>query len=206
MAATKTSVYSGTNVVYINAVAMSVLYLVRYAAFDTAEEGLHAVVRVTAQTSLLLLVAVFVASSLRQLSPSPATRWLLVNRRYLGISMGYSHTVHFASLVLLGMVSADFGSTVSPVTLVFGGFGFVMCWLLTLTSSNAMVARLGAARWRKLHKFGVYYLWFIFAQSYIPRMFLTSPVYAFPVALLLGSLALRIWAARTGRAATTVPA
>lgn len=186
--------YTGTRIVAANAVAMTILYATQLAAHGLGEEGVRAVVRASAQTSLLCLVITFSASSLRQLFPNERTRWLLVNRRYFGVSMGFSHTVHFFTLVALAKVAPEFSSQVSTVTLIFGGTGFVLCWLMTLTSTNAMVARLGAARWRALHKFGSYYLWFIFAQSYLPRMFMTSPAYVIPVMLLFSSLGLRRWA------------
>lgn len=182
----------GPRLVACLSAAMALLFLGRLLANGLAEEGVRAVVRSSAQTSLLLLCTAFAASSLRALWPTPATRWLLVNRRYIGVSMGISHFVHFLSLIALALVS-DFVPTTT--TLVFGGLGFAFCFAMALTSSNAAVAALGARNWRILHKVGGYYLWFIFFQSYVPRM-LAAPVYAIPVAILVTVMGLRIAAYR----------
>jgi len=175
--------------------AMSLLFVVRLlAGGGFVEEGIRAVVRTTAQTSLIFFTAAFVASSLRALMPTPATRWLLVNRRFLGISMGFSHAVHLASLIALGTVSQSFIDGLNATTLIGGGLGFALCFAMTATSNNRAVAWLGASRWRALHKTGGYYLWFIFFQSYLGRALAVSPVYALPVALLAVTLVLRLTA------------
>src|SRR4051812_4752583 len=63
-------------------------------------EGVGAVIRATAKTSATLLVLAFSASSLRRLWASPLSRWLLRNRRHLGVSMAVSHTLHFIALIV----------------------------------------------------------------------------------------------------------
>jgi DMSO/TMAO reductase YedYZ heme-binding membrane subunit len=176
-------------------IALSAMVLLTLGIFGFTEEGLHAIIRYTARTSLALFGAAFVASSLRVLWPTAATRWLLVNRRYLGVSFAVSHAIHMTAIIVLAKTSSAFRADASMVTIVFGGFGFVVAGALAATSSNRAVAALGARRWRALHKFGVYYLWFIFAVTYIPAAFV-HPTYIGFVALLVAMLALRLWAAR----------
>lgn len=175
--------------------AMVALTLVIWGA---TEDGVHAIIRYTARTSLALFGAAFVASSLRQLWPTPATRWLLVNRRYLGVSFAVSHAMHMTAIIVLARISTAFRGDVDMVTVIFGGFGFVVAGLLAATSSNRAVATLGARRWRALHKFGVYYLWFIFFVTYLPAAFL-YPSYIGFILVLVAMLGLRLWAARVDR-------
>lgn len=175
--------------------ALSAMVLLTLLVYGTGEEGVHAVIRYTARSSLTLFGAAFVASSVRALWPTPATRWLLVNRRYLGVSFAVSHAMHLTAILVLARTSSAFRADVDMVTVVFGGFGFVVAGMLAATSSNRAVAWMGARRWRALHKFGVYYLWFIFVVTYAPAAF-RYPSYIVFIVVLLAMLGVRFVAAR----------
>ena len=58
------------------------------------EEGVRASIRLTARTTALLLLVVFPASALLRRWPGSATRWIVRNRRYLGLSLAVSHGYH----------------------------------------------------------------------------------------------------------------
>jgi len=160
------------------------------------EAGWRAVIRLSAKTSLLLFSAAFVASSARVLWRTELTRWLLANRRYVGVSFAASHAIHLGAIVTLLWVAPDF--QISTVTLIAGGLAYVFLAAMTATSFDRSAAWLGARRWRLLHKTGMYYCWFIFFISYAPRALMESAWYAPLVIVLLGALALRwtAWRAR----------
>jgi hypothetical protein len=153
-------------------------------------EGWHGVVRTSAKTSLLFFLAAFVASSLRALWRTPATAWLLANRRYIGVSFATSHAIHLVGIIMVATLSPAFSRGV--VTLLFGGLGYVLLFAMAATSFDGAVAWLGRRRWQRLHRTGMYYLWFIFAISYLPRALLESAWYGIPSLALLGALALRV--------------
>ena len=69
------------------------------AVLGGGQDGLRAVVRLTARTSLLLFLLAFAASAAYRLRPGPGTRWLLANRRYVGLSFASSHLVHLLAIV-----------------------------------------------------------------------------------------------------------
>jgi hypothetical protein len=50
--------------------------------------------------------------------------------------------------------------------LLGGGLGFVFIAAMAATSSDAALKAL--ARWTLLHRTGVWYLWFVFAFTFIP--------------------------------------
>jgi hypothetical protein len=177
--------------------ALSIMVALTLFLYGFTEEGLHAVVRYTARTSLLLFSVAFTASSLRQLWPTPATRWLLTNRRYFGVSFAVSHGMHLAGILTLARTSTAFRADVDMVTVIFGGLGFVVAALLAATSFDRTAAWLGARRWRVLHKFGVYYLWFIFFVTYLPAAIQFPSRIPF-VSFLIATLILRLWVARNG--------
>lgn len=178
---------------------LATIFGIELAVLGTGETGIRQVVRTSAQTSLLLFSAAFAASSLHQLRRSPPTRWLLANRRYVGVSFGVSHYAHLAALVALGGVSQPFVDSLNAPTIVGGGMGYVFLTTMVVTSFDRTAAALGPRWWGRLHKVGAYYLWFIFFQSYLPRMLITSVGYAPAVALLVTTLGLRLYASRQAR-------
>lgn len=176
------------------------LFLLELAVVGVNEDGIRQVVRTSAQTSLLLFVAAFSASSLFQLRRTPLTRWLLANRRYIGVSFGVSHYAHLAALIALGFVSPSFVENLNAVTIIGGGMAYVFLTAMVATSFDRSAAALGPLWWGRLHKVGGYYIWGIFFQSYLPRLLITSIAYAPAVALLVGAFSLRMytgWQART---------
>ena len=164
----------------------------------TGEPGLRAVIRWTARTSLALFLLAFVASSLRRLWRAPASAWLLRNRRYLGLSFAVSHGLHLAGILALAASVPE--ATFNPVTVVGGGVGYAFVAAMAATSSDAAFRRLGARRWRLLHRTGAWVIFAIFAQSYLVAPFV-NPAYA-PLGLAVAAaLGLRVAAWWRGRAA-----
>lgn len=171
--------------------------------YGTDEHGIRVLVRATARLSFLFFLPVFVASSLRRLWPSPATRWLLANRRYLGLSFFVAHLLHLNAIFLLSTLLGD-AFRVSPVTLVGGGFAYALITAMALTSSDRAVRWLGPRRWSALHRFGIRYVWLIWLLQWLGRS-IESPAYLPLLLLTLAALGVRI-AARRARAAGSRPA
>ena len=95
-------------------------------------------IRATARTSLALFGAAFTASSLRSLWRTPATGWLLRQRRYLGLSFAFSHALHALAILGLALVLGD-AFEINLVTVIFGGGAYVMIALMAATSSDRAV-------------------------------------------------------------------
>jgi hypothetical protein len=165
------------------------------------EEGLRLVIRATARISVVLFTAAFAARSLSHAWPSPASRWLLANRRYLGVSFAVSHMTHLLAIFALGgwsLAGVVARSGITPV--VLGGIAYAFLAAMTATSFDRTAAWLGPRRWSLLHTTGAYYIWTIFFVSFAPRI-TQSPLY-WPFALaLLGALVLRLSDRRVRRTA-----
>lgn len=154
------------------------------------EAGLRATVRASAQTSFVLFISAFSASSLYAMWPAPVTRWMRRNRRYLGVSFAASHFIHLIAIVALALQLGD-QFKADSVTVVGGGLAYVFIAAMTATSFDRTAAWIGPVAWRRLHTVGSYYIWFIFFTSYAPRA-LTSLWYTPFVFILLAVVGLRL--------------
>src|SRR4051794_16291193 len=163
------------------------------------EPGLRMMIRATARTSVVLFTLAFTASALRRAWPSPATRWMLKNRRQLGVSFAVSHFAHLVLLFALAQWSfAEFVDKAAPAALVLGGVAYVFVALMTLTSFDATAAWLGPRAGRRLHPVGAWWICFFFAVSFVPRVF--ESVFSLPFALLvLAAPAVRLASRRLAR-------
>jgi DMSO/TMAO reductase YedYZ heme-binding membrane subunit len=192
----------GWRIVGWAALALHLMVLLTLLIWGAGEDGVRAVIRYTARTSFALFMLAFAASALHRLRPGTFTRWLLSNRRYVGVSFAVSHGLHLAAILVLARISAAFVAELAIATIVGGGLGFVFVGLLAATSFDVTAAWLGPRWWRRLHLTGLYYLWFIFFQSYLPRA-LQDVTYAPFVIILLAGVGARIaaWRRRSAVAA-----
>jgi hypothetical protein len=167
--------------------------LVRY---GITGEGLLITIRVTALTSLVLFLTAFLASSVRTLSRSRAARWLIRNRRYIGVSFAASHTLHLGAIVTRSILT---GQAPPLFTIVAGGLAYFFIVAMAATSFDRTAAWLGPARWRRLHLSGMYYIWFVFVYTYAGSA-ARSSVSGFLAVVLVVSLAARLWIRRRRQA------
>jgi len=138
-------------------------------AFGMSEESLRLTLRETARISTLIFILIFIASPVHKLMKNNLSRWLMVNRRYLGISFGISHIIHLG-LILFLMLAYSNGELLkiaSVTTYTVGGIGYALIFAMLATSNNRSVKYLGHKRWKTLHTFGMYYLLLAFLSSYI---------------------------------------
>lgn len=180
------------------ALAVVLLCLLAFVFSGGGQEGVRSMIRTSARTSIVLFLAAFVASSARALWRNDTTKWLLANRRYVGVSFAASHAVHLAAIVTLASIDPTFER--EPAALIGGGLAYVFLAAMTATSFDRTAAMLGPRRWKQLHKSGMYYNWVIFFISYLPRAIVESLWYAPFAAALIGGMALRFAAWRRARA------
>lgn len=155
------------------------------------QPGLSASIRWTARSSLGFFLPTFAASALVALQPGRATKWLLRNRRYLGLSLAVSHGFHLAFIVALAALHTDYFTANSELSgQLGGGVGFALLLAMVLTSTDRAQDRLGRRRWRALHLTGMWTLWAIFTFSYLGRT-IAAPAHAPALVLLLTAAGLR---------------
>lgn len=177
------------------AIGATLVALHGYSMGSAPDERWLLAARYTARLSFPIFVLVFVVSSWNRLAPSRVSRFLVRRRRALGLAFAIAHTVHLAALLTYNAVA---GKRPGAVTLLVGGGAYLVMFAMVATSNDAAVRRLGR-NWLRLHKLGVYWLWFVFTASYGGRTFGGQSEFAPLFGLALAALALRIAASRARR-------
>lgn len=154
-------------------------------------QGVRQVIRLTARTSLLCFVLLYVAAPLAARWPTGSTRALLQRRRALGLGLALSHGLHLAAIIAFAQLDPQ-TYTAARAAPAPGAVAYAFIVAMALTSSDAAVRWLGPQRWKWLHRIGTHYLWLSFLITFGKRIPLNAG-YALPVALLLAALALRLW-------------
>jgi hypothetical protein len=108
--------------------------------------------------ALPCLLVAFTASSVATLWPSRATRWILANRRYIGLAFAFGMSWHF---LFVAYFLASFGYHMRTIDLTLDIIGLCFLAAMTLTSFRRFARRLSVANWRRRHRTGIYTLWFL---------------------------------------------
>jgi|TARA_B110000977_G_scaffold86651_1_gene115436 sulfoxide reductase heme-binding subunit YedZ len=150
-------------------------------------------IRSTGRTSLILFSAAVTASSVYHFWEIPFSKWVLRNRRYIGVSFAASHFIHLALIGAIALAFPEpFLKDQAPSQWIFGGLGYVFVALMALTSSDRAQQWMGMKKWKKLHLVGGYYIWFVFFITYIKHT-KQDPTFYTPFLVFTGAvLVLRI--------------
>lgn len=160
-------------------------------------EGARRLIRVTARLSLPLFLLAFVASAWWRRWPGPWIAALMGHRRQVGLLFATSHACHAVGIACLAAWAdpALWAELTPQVSRWIGGAGYVALVLMTMTSFDVAVRWLGRQRWQRLHRVCAHVIWLVFVLSCVKRVG-GEPVYALPLALLIGAMLLRHWPAR----------
>lgn len=179
-------------VFFLSLAAVAVPMLVILAPDLRDETNLNLTLRITARLAFFLYIAVFVTRPLQQLVPTPFTRAMLRNRRYIGISFGAVMVTHLSLIFWLLIFVTDQGRSIASLTPGIITYAFV--FLLLLTSFDRPAQAMGSKNWRRLHKTGLYWIALIFGVTLVPDVINhpDQPLYLAIGALMVIALTLRI--------------
>ncbi|MDJ0690752.1 MAG: hypothetical protein QNJ41_19855 [Xenococcaceae cyanobacterium MO_188.B32] len=186
----KTSKYplQGWNIVGWTTLTIAIIFLCILIVHGINEQSMRIAIRTTARTSCLLFVCAFVASPLRYFWSNNITKWLRVNRRYLGVAMAVSHGFHAIAIIGLAILTAD-----SSLNNNHGGnLGYFFIIAMTATSFPSTAALLGNQNWKILHTVGMYYLWLAFIYTFSHGLEKSLFIYLPFVSLLAVAFLLRL--------------
>ena len=128
-------------------------------------EGAQLAARWTSRVGLPIFLIAYLASSLYRLWRNELTAALIARRRQWGLAFTWTHSVHLVALTYFLTIA---GTPPVLATVLGGGLAYLMIYLMALTSNNWSVKRLGA-NWKRIHSFGIHYIWFIYIVTYAGR-------------------------------------
>jgi sulfoxide reductase heme-binding subunit YedZ len=191
-------------VVFVNALVPLAMLV-----WDTARDALGAnpLEYLLQTTGMLALVFVTLSLAVTPLRRVSGIQWLAVHRRALGLFAFFYAVLHliayswFDKALDLGAIVAD---TIDRPFILAGMGAFLLMAPLAATSTNGMIKRIGAKRWKQLHKaayaagaLGVlHYFLLVKADTRLPLAF------AAVLALLLGARAVAFVRDRRRKAGT----
>lgn len=187
-----TDTFSGWRLTGLLSILLALMALGILITDGMSTDAIRMVIRATARTSLVLFLLAFIAAPAAKLWPGGATRWLLRNRRYIGVSFAASHGIHALAIIAFAVQDPVlFGEMTTTGTLISGGSAYLFIILMAATSFDRAVAWLGARNWRILHWCGAWYIALSFTITNAKRT-PDMPLYWLPVALVLGAILLRL--------------
>jgi sulfoxide reductase heme-binding subunit YedZ len=192
---------------WVLALAASVANLLGLPEADFhSARGMSPIILRSVRCALPLFLVAFTASSLATLWPSAGTRWLLANRRYIGLAFAFGMAWHFS---FVAYRIWTFGNPLNAKATALDVIGFVFLLLLTLTSFRSFARHLSRVNWRRLHKTGVYVIWLVATAIYFHSVRVEGDLFHRVVfAVLLAAWVLRAaaWAKkRFSRGPTATP-
>lgn len=156
------------------------------------EEGLRMLIVWSARIGLVFFCLAFGARPIHLLLKNSLSFWLMMNRRYLGVSFAIIHLIHFSFLGVLQYFFYPVFTERSFLSFIPGGIAYVFVVLLLITSFDRYAKQLSRANWKKLHLFGGCWIWLIFTVRYTQGA-IAGEFWGIPfLILLLGIMILRI--------------
>ncbi|MFJ7793889.1 ferric reductase-like transmembrane domain-containing protein [Pseudomonas sp. NPDC096950] len=164
-------------------------------------EATRSAIRATARTSFALFLAAFLASAFAVLVPSPFTKSLVRERRFIGLAFAFSHLVHAVLIYSYGQLNPEFWPGRTTVGNIPGSVGYLFILLMAITSFKTTTRLIGAKAWKALHVTGMWVIAAVFTYSNFKRIPM-SAWYVLPFGMMCAAIAVRLmgkWAVKNKR-------
>jgi sulfoxide reductase heme-binding subunit YedZ len=143
--------------------------------------AVSSMIELSVRCAVPLLFVAFAASSINVLFPGLFGRWILRNRKFIGLS--FAAAMAWQLFFILWMVTqyTDYyvGEVYALSDVIEGVGGYLLLIAMVLTSFKFGRKHLSAKQWKFLHKGGIYWLWIYTWIAYWWHMF----YYNNPIAL-----------------------
>jgi len=143
--------------------------------------AVSSMIELSVRCAVPLLFVAFAASSVSVLFPGLFGRWILRNRKFIGLS--FAAAMAWQLFFILWMVTQHTEYYVEEIyalsDVIEGVGGYLLLIAMVLTSFKFGRDRLSAKQWKFLHKVGIYWLWIYAWIAYWWHLF----YYNNPVAL-----------------------
>jgi hypothetical protein len=158
----KTKSFNGWKLFWLISIPVSIIMIVAMLRIEIWDgPAVSSMIQLSVRWAIPWLYLAFAASSLQLLFPGAFSRWLLRNRKTLGLCFAMSMAWQLFFIICL--VTAYSRYYIDEVYLlrdaIEGLVGYLFLFAMTLTSFNFGRRHLQAKTWRLLHLCGIYFLW-----------------------------------------------
>lgn len=129
-------------------------------------EGAKLAARWTSRVGAPIFLITYLASTFLRLSKNGLTKALVQYRRQWGLAFAWTHSVHLVALTYY-LTIADMPPDAAAI--LGGGLAYFMIYVMAITSNNWSMKKLGK-NWKRIHIFGIHYIWFIYLLTYSGRL------------------------------------
>ena len=150
------------NLYWLITIPVSIAMLIAMSGTDLSTgQGVSSMIRFSVRCSVPWLYLAFAASSIQSLFPGLLSRWLLRNRKYVGLCFATAMAWQLSFIVWLVTVHSDYYIEEVYVLrdVIEGVLGYTFLTAMVLTSFKFGRSRLTSRQWKLLHKSGIYFLW-----------------------------------------------
>lgn len=154
-------------------------------------EGLRSAIRATARSSFVLFLLAFTASAFAVLVPSPLSKALVRERRFIGLAFAFSHLIHAVLIYAYGQLNTEFWPGRTVANNIPGSTAYAFIVLMALTSFKSTARLLGPKAWKALHVTGMWVIVAVFTLSNFKRIPM-SAWYVVPFGLCCAAIGIRL--------------
>lgn len=174
--------------------------------------GVSSMIQLSVRCAVPWLYIAFAASSIQTLFPGPFSRWLLRNRKYIG--MCFAAAMAWQGFFILWLVTGHTDYFVNQVYVlrdaIEGVVGYAFLFAMTVTSFPRGRKLLKPRQWRLLHLSGIYFMWaYAFSVYWWALHYYSNPVPLDYIYYWAGFAAwvarATAWSRKRGKAAAKAP-
>ena len=143
-------------------IPISVAMVIAMAGLDLSRvENVSAMIQLSVRCAVPWLFLAFAASSLQALFPGSFSRWLLRNRKIMGLSCAAAMAWQLLFILWMVTLHTDYYTEEVYVLrdVIEGVLGYAFLTAMVLTSFKFGRSRLTSRQWKLLHTCSIYFIW-----------------------------------------------
>jgi len=150
------------NLFFLISIPISAFMLIPLLSFDSITGGeISEMISFSVRWAVPFIYLVIAISSLQILFPNIFTRWLMVNRKYIGLIFAVAMAWQGLFIFIMSYFYHDyyFSEVYYFRDEIEGSIGYIFLMAMVLTSFKFGSKMVSSSQWRIIHKTGVYFLW-----------------------------------------------
>ncbi|MEM7359411.1 MAG: ferric reductase-like transmembrane domain-containing protein [Pseudomonadota bacterium] len=158
----KNKILNDWNLFWLITAPISLVMVIAMTGADLSSgTGISEMIQLSVRCAVPLLYLTFAASALQIVFPTTFSRWLLKNRKYMGLCFAAAMAWQLFFILWMVLIFSDYYIEEVYVLrdAIEGVGGYLFLLAMTVTSFKFARKKMSPKNWRLLHKTGIYFLW-----------------------------------------------